>query len=99
MEKWNFIYVENLVWVKKYANNNIVAESSQFFKRSKATLFIFRKNSSSHIELKHQRNPDVHYDFLRRTGVLTSSFFSQILTQKEFLQRMEGKINRMLPTI
>jgi hypothetical protein len=71
MEKQNFVYVENFAWVKKNANNQPIAENSRFFRRSKITLFIFRKASNQHVELRHQRNPDVYYDFLRVSG----SFF------------------------
>ena len=64
MAQWNFVYVENLVWVKKEANNRVSERDSPYFRRSKASLFIFRKETDVHIELKHQRNPDVIFQFL-----------------------------------
>ena len=66
MSKWKFVYVENLVWVKKHANNRVATEASPYFRRSKASLFIFRKDSPTHIELRHQRNSDVHFQFLQQ---------------------------------
>jgi N6-adenosine-specific RNA methylase IME4 len=76
MSGWGFLYVENLVWVKKSVNNKIVTQPYKYFARSKESLLIFRKfcrgNESHpsskkdwHLELRHQRNPDVIFDFLR----------------------------------
>lgn len=74
MQKWNFIYVENLVWVKKLANNQVSSQKSTYFRSSKSSLFVFRKDSQEHIELRHQRNPDVIFDFLKVEGKNTKIF-------------------------
>jgi N6-adenosine-specific RNA methylase IME4 len=41
-KKWGFRYVENFCWIKKNVNNTIAAQSSTYFKKSKATCLIFR---------------------------------------------------------
>lgn len=75
MESWKFIYVENLVWIKKQGNNQLVEQPSAFFRRSKVSLYIFRKDSPNHIELRHQRNSDVTFQFLEYAGNLFFCFF------------------------
>ena len=65
MEEWNFNYVENFVWVKKKVNNTFFEQESSYFRKSKLTLLIFRRNSKESVELRHQRNPDVYFDFVR----------------------------------
>jgi hypothetical protein len=101
---WGFIYVENLVWVKKGVNNKFVTQPYPYFKRTKLSLLIFRRPSDvmhdrffarcfgfdwigycafwascvqcgvlclilivsqKPLELRHQRNPDVCFDFVR----------------------------------
>jgi len=81
MSHWGFLYVENLVWVKKSVNNKIVAQPYKYFSRSKESLLIFRKFCGAsaagasngnkkdwQLELRHQRNPDVVFDFVRKKG-------------------------------
>jgi len=60
---FNFLYVENLVWVKQAPNNQLETQHYPFFRKSKATLFIFKKGEG--IELRHQRNPDTVYEFVK----------------------------------
>eukprot|EP01095_Lingulamoeba_sp_RSL-Kostka_P001773 TRINITY_DN1257_c0_g1_i1.p1 TRINITY_DN1257_c0_g1~~TRINITY_DN1257_c0_g1_i1.p1 ORF type:complete len:417 (-),score=157.11 TRINITY_DN1257_c0_g1_i1:28-1278(-) len=67
MEKWGFLYVENFCWVKKRVNNQLVHEPSKYFRSSKESLMIFRKRTSQAVELKHQRNPDVAYEYVKQT--------------------------------
>ncbi|CAG8627340.1 6693_t:CDS:2, partial [Acaulospora morrowiae] len=62
-EKWNFRYVENFCWIKKNINNQISRESYRYFNKSKLSLLIFRKDGD--IELRHQRNPDCVFDFIK----------------------------------
>lgn len=63
MENWGFIYVENLVWLKQDVNNKLAKQEYSYFRKSKKTLLIF-KNADG-LELRHQRNPDVVFDFVR----------------------------------
>jgi len=62
-DKWGFKYVENFTWIKKYVNNRIVKQPSPYFNKSKITCFIFRKEGD--IELRHQRNPDCEFDYIK----------------------------------
>ncbi|CAG8785036.1 4855_t:CDS:2, partial [Dentiscutata erythropus] len=62
-EKWHFRYVENFCWIKKNINNQISRESYRYFNKSKLSLLIFRKDGE--IELRHQRNPDCVFDFIK----------------------------------
>ena len=65
--KHRFVYVENLTWVQLSPNNSISQRSSPCIRRGHHTLYIFRKASekTKEIELKHQRSPDVVFDFMR----------------------------------
>jgi len=77
MGRWGFLYVENLVWVKKSVNNKMLTQPYKYFSRSKESLLIFRKfcghsegasngnKKEWQLELRHQRNPDVVFDFVR----------------------------------
>jgi N6-adenosine-specific RNA methylase IME4 len=67
--KWGFTYVENLVWVKQNVNHTVSDAQHPFFARSKTSLFIFKKGSG--FALRHQRNPDVIFDFIRENKYLT----------------------------
>lgn len=61
--KWGFKYVENFCWIKKNINNQINRDEYKYFNKSKLSLLIFRKEGE--IELRHQRNPDCVFDFIR----------------------------------
>lgn len=63
-QKWGFHYVENFAWVKFDVNNKIHTEDYAYFRKSKLTLLMLRKPGD--IELRHQRNPDVKFDFVRK---------------------------------
>ena len=65
LQSWKFEYVENLVWVQLTPNNKLLRTTSQFFKKSKLSLLLFKKTSSLKFELRHQRNPDVVFDFVK----------------------------------
>ncbi len=63
--KWGFKYVENFCWIKKNINNQINRSEYSYFNKSKLSLLIFRKEGE--IELRHQRNPDCVFDYIRPT--------------------------------
>ncbi|KAI8377832.1 uncharacterized protein BYT42DRAFT_571867 [Radiomyces spectabilis] len=60
---WGFKYVENFCWIKKNINNQFHKSPYTYFNKSKLSLLIFRKEGE--IELRHQRNPDCVFDFVR----------------------------------
>ncbi|CAO3587848.1 unnamed protein product [Absidia cylindrospora] len=60
---WGFKYVENFCWIKKNINNHIARQPFEYFSKSKLSLLIFRKEGE--IELRHQRNPDCVFDFIK----------------------------------
>lgn len=62
MASWKFHYVENFVWVKRKVNNQFATQAYPYFRKSKRTLLILRK--AGEIEIRHQRNPDVAFDFI-----------------------------------
>jgi len=66
MSNWGFSYVENFVWVKRNANLKILKQETKAkpLRRSKMTLLMFRTDNDKHLELRHQRNPDVIFDIL-----------------------------------
>jgi hypothetical protein len=67
--QWGFRYVENFVWVKQNSNNTIAKQPSQYFAKSKLTCLILRKDDKNgKIDLRHQRNPDVQFDFVNPLG-------------------------------
>ncbi|KAI8971127.1 hypothetical protein BDB01DRAFT_854975 [Pilobolus umbonatus] len=61
--KWGYKYVENFCWIKKDINNQINKSQYKYFNKSKLSLLIFRKEGD--IELRHQRNPDCVFDYVR----------------------------------
>ncbi|KAG0177213.1 hypothetical protein DFQ28_006409 [Apophysomyces sp. BC1034] len=61
--KWGFKYVENFCWIKKNINNQIHRSEYTYFNKSKLSLLIFRKEGD--IELRHQRNPDCVFDYVK----------------------------------
>ncbi|CAO3624196.1 unnamed protein product [Cunninghamella echinulata] len=60
---WGFKYVENFCWIKKNINNQISRKPSAYFNKSKLSLLIFRKEGDT--ELRHQRNPDCVFDYIK----------------------------------
>ncbi|GAN06529.1 MT-A70 protein [Mucor ambiguus] len=62
--QWGFRYVENYCWVKKNINNTIYKGESNYFCKSKLNLLIFKKEKSK-IEIRHQRNADCLFDFVK----------------------------------
>ena len=68
--RWGFKYAESLSFVKRTTANRMVVEpSGDPFASSKETLLCFRKTApkvADRLELRHQRNQDVVFDFARR---------------------------------
>ncbi|KAK9761102.1 hypothetical protein K7432_014236 [Basidiobolus ranarum] len=87
-DKWGFKYVENFCWIKKNINNQIACQPSAYFRKSKLSLLIFRKEGD--IELRHQRNPDCVFDFIKP---LTEGEITE--RKPEFIYNV---IETMLPT-
>mmetsp|Transcript_21417 Transcript_21417/g.46697 ORF Transcript_21417/g.46697 Transcript_21417/m.46697 type:complete len:553 (-) Transcript_21417:507-2165(-) len=73
LEKMDFHYVENAVFVKQHVHNAFVCEPSRYFRQSKETLLICRRGTKTKsgkiqwekVEIRHQRTSDVHFEFLR----------------------------------
>ena len=67
LERWNFVYVENMAWIKIRPNNTFEMQDARYFRKSKLTMLIFKKNTAAtkDLELKHQRSPDLWFDFVR----------------------------------
>jgi hypothetical protein len=84
-EKINFIYVENMVWVKKELNNQYSKEDYFFTKKSKRTLFIFKKNNeeTKKLDIRHQRNPDTVFDFKEPMEFVYSIVETLLFTSKQ----------------
>ncbi|KAJ3081031.1 hypothetical protein HK102_002627, partial [Quaeritorhiza haematococci] len=62
-KKWGFRYVENFCWIKRNINNRIARQPARYFNKSKTTCLILRKEGE--IELRHQRNPDCEFDYIK----------------------------------
>ncbi|KAF1796116.1 hypothetical protein FB192DRAFT_1406951 [Mucor lusitanicus] len=62
--QWGFRYVENYCWIKKNINNTIYTGESNYFCKSKLNLLIFKREQSK-IEIRHQRNADCLFDFVK----------------------------------
>jgi hypothetical protein len=84
-EKINFIYVENMVWVKKELNNQYSKDPYFFTKKSKRTLFIFKKNNeeTKKLDIRHQRNPDTVFDFKEPVEFVYSIVETLLFTSKQ----------------
>ncbi|KAJ2008723.1 hypothetical protein H4R26_000042 [Coemansia thaxteri] len=61
--EWGLKYVENFCWVRQQTNNHIAKLPSSYFRRSKVTLLIFRREGD--LEMRHQRSPDSVFDFTK----------------------------------
>jgi N6-adenosine-specific RNA methylase IME4 len=103
--KWGFKYVENFCWIKKDINNQIHKSQYKYFNKSKLSLLIFRKEGD--IELRHQRNPDCVFDFIRPKlpGKNILFFFNKTYSQSKLDEVSEKKppfmysvIETLLPT-
>ncbi|KAI8827218.1 uncharacterized protein EV422DRAFT_513071 [Fimicolochytrium jonesii] len=64
--KWGFRYVENFAWIKRERNNEIARGPGRYFRRSKVTCLILRREEKpGDVELRHQRSPDCEFDFIK----------------------------------
>eukprot|EP01104_Vermistella_antarctica_P008751 TRINITY_DN2214_c0_g2_i1.p1 TRINITY_DN2214_c0_g2~~TRINITY_DN2214_c0_g2_i1.p1 ORF type:complete len:559 (+),score=183.67 TRINITY_DN2214_c0_g2_i1:33-1679(+) len=61
MQQAGFNYIENFVWVRMNVNNTIADAPYPYFRKSKRSLIMFRKDSPTRLELRHQRTPDVDF--------------------------------------
>jgi N6-adenosine-specific RNA methylase IME4 len=70
MLKKGFAYIENLTWVWMEPNNTIAENDSEYVRRSHLTLYMFRAicGDRSKVELRHQRSPDVIFDYRKDGG-------------------------------
>eukprot|EP01080_Neovahlkampfia_damariscottae_P002828 gene2828-4235_t len=84
-EKLNFVYVENMVWVKKEMNNSFSKNEYKFTKKSKRTLFIFKKDNelTKKLDIRHQRNPDTVFDFCEPIEFVFSIIETLLFTSKQ----------------
>jgi len=64
-EEWQFKYVENIKWVRYAAHHRLMVQPYRFFNASKLTLLLARKMTDKRVEIRHQRTPDVIFDFVR----------------------------------
>ena len=85
MQTWGYAYIENLTWVWMLPNNTIFEGQSQYAKKSHLTLYMFRAvDRTQNIELRHQRSPDVVFDYLKpndRCPIETYSTIEILLPQ------------------
>jgi N6-adenosine-specific RNA methylase IME4 len=66
MTKRGFDYVENMAWVHQNLNGSFKCEKAKYLGKSHLTLFIFKKeNPEKKMEIRHQRNPDTIFDFVK----------------------------------
>jgi N6-adenosine-specific RNA methylase IME4 len=64
MQSKGYAYIENLTWVWMQPNNKIAEIDSEYVRRSHVTLYMFRAvERLQNIELRHQRSPDVIFDY------------------------------------
>ena len=99
MLKQGFAYVENLTWVWMQPNNTIAEDASEYICRSHLTLYMFRAVCAdrSKVELRHQRSPDVIFDYRKdgdRCPTTTYEYLETLLpksTRENKLVEMFGK--------
>jgi N6-adenosine-specific RNA methylase IME4 len=96
MQKKGFAYIENLTWVWMEPNNTITESDSEYIRRSHLTLYMFRAVAADRakIELRHQRSPDVIFDYRKdgdRCPQETYEYLETLLPQST----AEGKLVEM----
>lgn len=69
LARWGFVYVENLVWVKQNVDYTVANQPYHVFNKSITTLLIFKKGDK--VNIRHQRNPDVVFDVVKKGKYLT----------------------------
>src|SRR3989338_6099668 len=95
MKQWNFTYVENFVWVMQNSDNTFHLQEYKYFQKSKLTLFIFRRDTekSRKMDIRHQRNPDVYFDFVKSPGGNINLISKKINIFLKFLNHQIEKTN------
>lgn len=75
-------YVENLTWVQLGAGNRPLLRPGPLFNGSHATLLVGRRGEEkkAHLELRHQRTPDVIISPALRPGACPDAVYSMIET-------------------
>jgi N6-adenosine-specific RNA methylase IME4 len=66
--RWNFRYVENMCWIMEMPNHQYAMNESPYLKQSHQTMLIFKKEpkkSKNKMDIRHQRSPDVIFDFVQ----------------------------------
>lgn len=69
LSRWGFSYVENLVWVKQNIDYTVANQPYHVFNKSTVTLLMFKKGDK--VNIRHQRNPDVVFDVVKRGKYLS----------------------------
>lgn len=90
LQKKGFAYIENLTWVWMEPNNTISQVDSEYIRRSHLTLYMFRAvERSQTIELRHQRSPDVVFDYQKDGHKCPTETYSYLET---LLPQSKGKL-------
>lgn len=90
MQKKGYAYIENLTWVWMQPNNTIAEVDSEYIGRSHLTLYMFRAiERSQNIELRHQRSPDVVFDYQKDGHKCPTETYSYLET---LLPQSKGKL-------
>lgn len=93
MQKKGYAYIENLTWVWMQPNNTIAQVDSEYIRRSHLTLYMFRAvERSQNIELRHQRSPDVVFDYQKDGHKCPTETYSYLET---LLPQSKGKLIEM----
>lgn len=90
MVKLGYAYIENLTWVWKLPNNTIYREKYEYSRKSHLTLYMFRAvDRSKNIELRHQRSPDVVFDYRKSRHSCPKETYTTLET---LLPQSQGKL-------
>eukprot|EP00889_Picochlorum_renovo_P004097 jgi/Picre1/31127/NNA_006481.t1 len=90
MQTHGYAYIENLTWVWMEPNNTIAKEDSEYVRRSHLTLYMFRAiDRIQNIELRHQRSPDVIFDYQKDGDMCPLETYSYI---EILLPQSKGKL-------
>ena len=66
--KYGFKYCESICWIKMNLQHKLHVQQSPYVNECKETLFVFRRFKDSEMHLKHQRNADCVFDFVKPEG-------------------------------
>lgn len=97
MQTHGYAYIENLTWVWMEPNNTIAKEDSEYVRRSHLTLYMFRAiDRIQNIELRHQRSPDVIFDYQKDGDMCPLETYSYI---EILLPQSKGKLVELWGTV